>query len=126
MPPGSAKIGPEVEADDLDMPRLKICIQVAMKCLCLWSRDLVLDRDVRPPGLHVLWAEPGHEFAFQSGTNAIEFLANYREGDAGAEMPYTTDLGYDRIHISGRALKLVDNSLLIFAGKPMKHRQVCA
>lgn len=72
MLPGTTEIGPEVEANDFDLPRLEAGMQIAMECVCLRSFHLVLDRDVWPPGLHVLWAEPGYELAFQRGADAFE------------------------------------------------------
>lgn len=124
MLPGPAKIGPEINANDVDVTRAKARIQLAMECVCLCSSNFILDRDVRLPRLSILRAEPGYEVAFQRGTKTIEFRAGDHEGDTSTEMPDATDLGYERIHFFDRSVEAVDNPRLIFARKPMKHRQV--
>lgn len=58
------EIGPEVCADDLDLQGFEVRAQIVIQCFCPGSRHLVLDRDMRPPGLHVLWADPGQELTF--------------------------------------------------------------
>ncbi|MBX5160632.1 hypothetical protein HJB89_26480 [Rhizobium sp. NZLR8] len=86
---------PQIKADNLDRMRSKFSHERHVQSIRYQPRDLVLDRDVGLPLLHVLATQPGDELTPQLGVDALKVRAGNREGNASAEMTKATDVGCD-------------------------------
>lgn len=93
--PWTTQIPPQIQPDNFDRMGSEFLHQSCVQGICRQFRDLVLDRDVWLPLLHVLSAQPRHEGSLQCGVDFLQLRADNRERHAGAQMTKATDVDCD-------------------------------
>lgn len=91
--PGTAQISPEIKTRDRDVMRMETAEQFTMQPVRVRLGDLVLDRDVGTPCLHILGTKPVNEVSVQPMSDCVQVRAFQSKGDTASQITHAVHLG---------------------------------